>query len=111
MIPFNEKTARIPLPQIQSAVTLCRSAEYSYQGSYIGSVYDTVTLNKYVKMTWQHSTGKYAGGYDSNGNFTWIESLPASALQVNPSSIADTAAYNYNAELVLYGIIVNYYPE
>ena len=96
---------------IQNAVTLYRSAVYNYQESYVGSVYDTVTLNKYVKMTWQYNGGTFTGGYDSNGNFTWIESYAAPALQVSPETIADTAIYNYNAELVLYGMIVNYYPE
>jgi hypothetical protein len=75
------------------------------------AVYDTVTLNKYVKMTWQYNGGTFTGGYDSNGNFTWIESYAAPALQVSPETIADTAIYNYNAELVSYGMIVNYYPE
>ena len=73
--------------QIQSSVTLHRSAVYRFQYCRNGYAWDN-GWNDYVHVIWNENYGEFTGGYDSSGNFTWVMSLIPSPYDISYSSIA-----------------------
>lgn len=57
------------------------------------------------------STGGFAGGYDKNGDFTWIIDEPPSAFNHSYSQIADKTIYNYNVDVLMNNCCTLYYPD
>lgn len=96
---------------LSQAVTLYKSASYIYTGSKEGYAYDTTVYNKDVKAYFNSSKGKLHGAYNSSGEFTWIDYVHASALDVSNSTIIDKTSYNYNADILDDGVCTLYYPD
>ena len=44
-------------------------------------------------------TGKYAGGYNSSGEFHWVESIVCTALDITNGTMAAETANAYNTDL------------
>lgn len=96
---------------IQEAVTLYKSANIEYSGLRMGYVYDNTIYNDYVKVIEHYGKGEFHGGYNSSGQFTWIEYLSSSAYSKNYSTIADQSANNYSADIVMNGFCMSYRPD
>lgn len=95
---------------ITSAVTLYKSAVYTFTGCRWGRVYDSVTHKKELTIVEYRSTGEFTGGYDANDEFTWVISTQASALERTPLSIAQKAHNNYVADILDDGVCSLYLP-
>lgn len=76
----------------------------------MGYAYDTTVHNNYVRTVLYSGKGEFAGGYTASGYFTWVHSLPSSAYSHDYASIANTAIYNYNADIAVNGSCVTYFP-
>lgn len=96
---------------IQQAVTLYKSAIYTFYAARDGYVYDTITQNAYVHVVYHSSYGEFAGGYDSSGNFTWIISSAPSAYNYDTSTIANNAIDLFGKEIFANGYNSRYYPD
>lgn len=96
---------------ILSAVTLAKSAAFTYRGTRAGYAYDSTAYNAYVNVDSYTGTGEFHGGYDSAGNFTWIHYSVSSAFNKSADTIANKTINNYNADLVLNGVCTSYYPD
>ena len=96
---------------IQEAVTLYKSANIEYSGLSMGYVYDNTVYNDYVKVIEHYGTGEFHGGYNSSGQFAWIEYLSSSAYSKSYSTIADQSANNYSADIVMNGLCMSYRPD
>lgn len=99
------------LNQIESAVTLSRSAAYTYTGRKSGYAYDITNYNTYVLVIRYSDTGEFHGGYDNNGNFTWIHYDQSTAFNKTDAQVAEQAIGDYNYEVTVNsGININYRP-
>lgn len=96
--------------QIKEAVTLYKSAIYTFSGIKRSYVYDTTVYNEWVKVYGVSSTGEFTGGYNSNDQFTWVISKPSTALEKSNSTLATTAINNYNADVESHGYCSLYEP-
>lgn len=96
---------------IKEAVTLYKSANIEYNGFRIGYVYDNTIYNDYVKVIEHYGKGEFHGGYNSSGEFTWIEYLSSSAYSKDYGTIADQSANNYSADIVMNGFCMLYQPD
>lgn len=96
---------------ILDAVTLYNSAIYTYSGARRGYVYDTTVYNKFVCCTVVAGTGEFAGGYNAEGVFDWIQLSVSNAYSHEETELADTAFYNYNADIVVNGYCATYFPD
>jgi hypothetical protein len=97
---------------IQEMCDMARDAQYSYFGEKSGYVFDKTTYNTDVKVYTNMGYGTIDGGLDPSGRWTWIDSPPSPAYDVQDQFILDKAVYNYNASIWLGGgYVVGYYPE
>ena len=92
-------------------MSLCKSAHYKFTASRLGYAYDSTSYNNYVRVIDYTSTGGFAGGYDKNGDFTWIIDEPPSAFNHSYSQIADKTIYNYNVDVLMNNCCTLYYPD
>lgn len=93
------------------AVTLYRSAIYSYSFTRYGYAFDSTVYNKNVRVVEHGSGGKFTGGYDANDDFVWVKSLVPTAENYGYDSIANTTIYNYNADIAMHQYCITYYPD
>lgn len=96
--------------QIQSSVTLHRSAVYRFQYCRNGYAWDN-GWSDYVHVIWNEDYGEFTGGYDSSGNFTWVMSLIPSPYDISYSSIAQQTAHHYGMDVFANGHCTLYYPD
>ena len=96
---------------ITQTITLYKSASYIYTGAKEGYAYDTTVYNKDVKVYFNSSKGTLHGGYNSSGEFTWIDYKHATALDVSNNTIINKTSTNYNADILDDGICTVYYPD
>ncbi|MGE4214771.1 MAG: hypothetical protein AB7E42_08350 [Anaerotignaceae bacterium] len=85
---------------ILSAVKLSSSAVYSYNGNRYGYAYDTTVWKDNVLVQVKKSKGEFTGGYDKDGNFTWIISTTPSAFKESTPTWANNVIKYYNSDLV-----------
>ena len=90
--------------------TLARSATYTYTGNRLGYAYDTTVHNAYVRTVLYSGKGEFGGGYNPAGVFEWIRLVDPSAYSHDYAPIANTAIYNYNADIAVNGSCVTYFP-
>lgn len=95
---------------ILESVSLARSAKYVFSGDRYGVVYDSTTYDSPVSVLWYPDSGEFAGGYDSEGNFTWIISEVPSVYDSDPEEIMTIAMDEYNSCLAMYGSNLMYPP-
>ncbi len=96
--------------QIKTAVTLYRSAKFTYSFQRHGYAWDK-WKEANVHVIWNSSRGEFAGGYTSSGAFTWIISETPSTASVSYSSIIDKTVANFSTEVMIYGINTRYFPD
>lgn len=96
--------------QIQSSVTLYRSAVYRYLYCRNGYAWDN-GWQDYVHVTWNENYGEFTGGYNSSGNFTWVISLTPASSDISYSSIAQKTAHNYSSDVFANGQCTLYFPD
>lgn len=96
---------------LKEAVELYKAAEYDFTGTRIGRAYDKTQYNAYVYVTKYSGKGRFAGGYDSKGNWTWIKSRTCSALDDKTAeSVANSTIAAYNNDVALNGVCSRYTP-
>lgn len=83
-----------------SAIQLSKSAEYTFKGNRFGYAYDTTVWNKDVLVQVKKSGGKFSGGYNSSGKFTWIISTSPSAYDKSIDQWVNNVITYYNSDLV-----------
>ncbi len=96
---------------ILSQVDLCKSVAYSFKGNRYGYVYDPTVYNDNVLVTTKKSTGKFTGGFDKYGDFTWVISGFPSAWDDSTSKWATTTMNYYNNDLKTGSGMTTFRPE
>ena len=95
---------------ITTAVTLYKASEYNFFGAKYARVFDRLTHNAYVNVKRYTGKGKYAGGYNSAGEFHWVNSIVCEALNKNEATLATEAGTLYNNAVQQNGYCT-YYPN
>lgn len=98
---------------IAEAVTLYRSAVYTYKAERVGCAYDDVTYDEYVRVVTHYEKGEFTGGYTADGDFDWVHSKVSSAFDYDYLSIADLTLSNYEHHIYTNGycsLFVPYQP-
>lgn len=96
---------------IKEAVTLYKSAVYTFSGIKRTYVYDTTVYNDWVRVYGLSNKGEFTGGYNSKDVFTWVISETSSALEKSNSTVVNKAASNYNADILSHGYCSLYEPD
>lgn len=96
---------------ILSQIDLCRTAVYSFSGNRYGFVYDTTVYNANVLVKSKKSSGKFTGGFDKNGDFTWVISKVPIAWDDSTSKWATTTMNYYNNDLKTGSGMTTFRPE
>lgn len=97
--------------QIESAVSLCKSAHFTFFGRRAGYAYDWTVYNNYVRVIEYCDNGGFAGGYDKDGEFTWVMDDVPSAFEKTAAAIAEKTISNYNADVVANNGCTLYFPD
>ena len=95
---------------IEEQVKLYSTGNFSYTGTKTGLVYDTTVYSQYVYVKRYSDNGSFAGGYDSQGVFRWVENNQSSAWYMENSGVAASAMNDYNWDVSLNGYCTNYSP-
>ena len=95
---------------ITTAVTLYKASEYNFFGAKYARVFDRLTHNAYVNVKRYTGKGKYAGEYNSAGEFHWVNSIVCEALNKNEATLATEAGTLYNNAVQQNGYCT-YYPN
>jgi hypothetical protein len=96
---------------ISNAVTLYKSANFSFYAAREGYAYDPTTFRADVKVYQNFSTGQLSGGYDNTGHFRWIISSYPSAFSVSNDTISNKVFNLYFMDVAAYGRCTSYYPD
>lgn len=88
---------------IMDAVALYGSANYSFVGAKRVSVYDTTVYNDYVIVDSFTGSGRFAGGYNSSGEYQWIVNSQCSVLEKDNNALATSAMSSYDWNVAVNG--------
>ncbi len=96
---------------ISETVRLSSSANYSYNATKRGCVYDKTVFNGYVLVV-RHANklGRFCGGYLNTGEFNWVHQS-SSVYSISDSSVLNNALTNYNNDLLTNNNLCTYRPE
>ena len=97
--------------QILENVSLLRDAEYTFIAGRHAYVWDTTNYKQFVFVYEAVSEGRFTGGYDKDGMFTWVISRQPAALNTPATEYASKAMYNYTVAVSDDGYCTEYMPE